>query len=96
MFGKGPSLAAFGLQGLLGDPQIRVSDTGEFNDQWRTIDDDSGDGNALEEKLDQAGLSPTNGFESALWPTFGTGGHTVELSGANQSTGIGLIEFYEY
>jgi len=96
MFGKGPSLAAYGLQGVLGDPQIQVLNTGEFNDQWRTIDDNSGDGDALEEKLIEANFAPAQPAESALWPTFSPGAYTVKLSGANQSTGIGLIEFYEY
>lgn len=96
MFGKGPSLAAFGIQGALSDPQIQVSNSVEYNNDWRTIDDDSGSGNALEEKLDEKHFSPTDSRESALWPTFTPGGYTVQLSGANGSKGIGLIEFYEY
>jgi hypothetical protein len=96
IFGKGPSLAAYGLQGTLADPQIQVLNTGAFNDQWRTMDDNSGSGNALEEKLTEALVAPTQDAESALWPTFTPGFWTVQLSGANQSTGIGLIEFYEY
>jgi hypothetical protein len=106
MFGKGPSLGQFGVTGFLVDPQIQVNTTGEHNNNWTTIDDDSGDGNALEEKLNEALLSPTCRSqtalpdpclkESALWPTFSPGAYTVTLSGVNQSTGIGLIEFYEY
>ena len=88
MFGKGPSLAAFGLQGTLGNPQIQIAGTSLSNDNWKRIDDDSGDGpggcnaaatdacNALQEKLDEAHLSPTNVLESALWPTFTPGGYT--------------------
>jgi hypothetical protein len=96
MFGKGPSLSAYGIQGVLADPQLQVLNTGEFNDQWQTIDNNSGDGDALEEKLVKAGFAPAQAAESALWPTFTPGSYTVSLTGAGQSTGLGLIEFYEY
>lgn len=100
IFGKGPSiplnlLDTPGPSPLLSNPQIQVAG-GASNDNWRTLDDDSGDGHALEEKLDEARFSPLSGLESALWPTFSPGAYTVILSGVNQSTGIGLIEFYEY
>jgi hypothetical protein len=95
IFGKGPSLSAY-VSGFLSDPQIQVYPTGGSNDQWQTIDDDSGDGHALEEKLVEAHFAPTQPAESALWPTFRPGSYTVRLSGANGSTGLGLIEFYEY
>lgn len=108
IFGKGPNLGLLKVQNFLVDPQIQVLDAGgQSNDQWRTIDDDSGDANGLEEKLMEAGRAPTCRSqadlpidpcdkESALWPTFSPGLHTVKLCGANGATGIGLIEFYEY
>jgi hypothetical protein len=34
--------------------------------------------------------------ESALWPTLRPGAYTTVLRGAGGSTGIGLIEFFEY
>jgi hypothetical protein len=98
IFGKGPSLVPFAGDSptiYLTNPYIQVN-TGEHNDDWQTIDDDSGDGNALEEKLDEALFSPVNELESALWLTFSPGLHTVILSGVNEATGVGLIEFYEY
>ena len=100
IFGKGPSiplnlLDTPGPSPLLLDPQIQIAG-GESNDNWQIIDDDSGDRYALEEELDEAGRAPTTIAESALWPTFAPGAQTVILSGVNQTTGIGLIEFYEY
>ena len=97
ILGKGPSLAAYGLQGTLSDPQLQVAG-GDYNNDWRTIDDDSGDHDALEEELGPlySGFAPAVSTESVLWPTFRPGGYTVILSGANGSTGIGLVEFYEY
>jgi hypothetical protein len=90
ILGKGPSLAAFGLQGTLSDPQLSVSNMGQYNDNWATI-------GVLGEELSTAGLAPGNYLESALWPTFApASANTVVLSGANGATGIGSIEFYEY
>jgi hypothetical protein len=77
------------------------------NDSWRTIDDDSpanpslppvplNERVALEEELDGAGFAPTQNLESVLWPTLRPGIYSARLSGAGNSTGIGLIEFYEY
>lgn len=89
ILGKGPSLGAFGLQGTLSDPQLTVSNMGEYNDNWGTI-------GVLQEELSSAGLAPANYLESALWPTFApASANTVILSGANGATGIGLIELYE-
>lgn len=100
IFGKGPSiplnvLDTPGPSPLLLNPQIQIAG-GESNDNWQSIDDDSGDQYALEEELEEAGRAPTSLAESALWPTFAPGVQTVILSGVNQTTGIGLIEFYEY
>ena len=90
------SVAAYGLQGVLADPQLQVLNTGETNDQWPAIDDDSGSGTGLQEELAESGFSPSDTLESALWPTFTPGFYTVKLSGTNGSSGLGLIEFYEY
>ena len=79
----------------MSNPHLQIAG-GADNDNWLTLDDDSGDGTALEEILDEADFAPTHFIESALWPTFTPGAQTVILSGINQSTGIGLIEFYEY
>jgi subtilisin family serine protease len=88
IFGKGPSLAAFHVQGALSDPQLSASN-GEYNDNWASI-------GVLGEELSTAQIAPTNPLESVLWPTFApASGNTVILSGANGATGIGLIEFYE-
>jgi hypothetical protein len=99
IFGKGPSLAQVQLDSsgipFLSDPEIQIAG-GDHNDNWETIDDDSGDNNALEEKLSEEGFAPTDVKESALWPTFSPGAYTVILKGKNDVTGIGLIEFYEY
>jgi hypothetical protein len=82
------------------DPAIVLRDSSgvmiDQNDSWQTIDDDSGSDTGLTEELDEASFGPTDTHESALWPTFRPGSYTVQLSGVNGATGIGLIEFYEY
>lgn len=90
IFGKGPSLPST-IPGRLADPRLDVLTTGASNDQWTTI------GIPLQEELTEAGLAPTYSQESALWPTFQPGSYSVRLRSANQtSTGVGLLEFYEY
>ena len=107
MRGRGPSLAAFGVPGVLADPKIELhGSTGALivsNDQWRDVDGPA-PSTGLEDKLIDAGLAPTclsSGTnncenESVLWPTLVRGTYTTILQGANNGTGIGLIEFFEY
>lgn len=97
---KGPSLAAFGVQGTISNPHLDLYDGNtlvDSNESWQTIDDDSGDHNALEEKLTENGFAPAQDVESVLWPTFPAPAiRTILLSSSDGSTGIGQIEFYEY
>lgn len=87
IFGKGPSLA---VSTPLGDPQIQVSTTGDYNNNYWDVY------GPLQEELGEAGLAPSNGYESALWPTWQPGFYTVVMSGVNNGTGIGQLELYEY
>jgi hypothetical protein len=96
MFGKGPNLAKFGISGVLSNPQIELHNSTAsigFNDQWQDID---GTSTGLEDKLTEANFAPGDPNESALWPTLRQGNYTTILSGVNNGTGIGLVEFYEY
>ena len=97
MRGIGPSLAQYGLPGVLANPYIELhNSTGALiatNDQWRDVD---GTSTGLEDKLTEAGLAPANVNESVLWPTLTQSpGNTTILKGVNNGTGIGLIEFFE-
>jgi hypothetical protein len=102
MFGRGPSLTAKGVTGAVGDTLLHVYEMRngnahfiDSNDHWAAIDDDSGDGNGLQDQLVEAGFAGV-GNESALWPTLRPGTYTAVLSGKNNSEGIGLFEIYEY
>jgi len=49
------------------------------------------------EKTRITGLrAPANPAKSVLWPTFRPGASTVIFYPANGSTGIGLVELFEY
>jgi len=92
--GIGPSLTQFGVAGALGAPRVTV-----FNSAGTPIATNAGwDGSAA--------LSATFGSVGAFALTAGSGDcalilsltagtYTVQLSGANETTGIGLIEVYE-
>jgi hypothetical protein len=106
MFGRGPSLNGF-VSGTLPDPYLELhqninnQDTIiDFNNEWKDLD---GSTTGLEDKLVEPhpGFMPPKGedqyeSESALWPTLQTGTYTAHLKDANNATGLGLIEFYEY
>jgi hypothetical protein len=86
----GPSLAAFGLSGVLSDPTLTIFDsTGTAiasNDNWRD------NVNAID--VQRNSLSPPNERESALVLHLPAGEYTAVVSGANAGTGIGLAEVY--
>jgi subtilisin family serine protease len=97
----GPSLSAYGLQAVLADPQIELRNSSgavlDSNDQWRTFDDTpTYTSKGLEDKLIDAGFAPANNAESALWPTLIQGSYTTIMTGVNNGTGIGLIDFLEF
>jgi predicted outer membrane lipoprotein len=84
----GPSLAAFGVTNALADPVLELHDSngGSFtNDNWRD------DPNAA---LIPASLQPKDPLESATYQTLPPGAYTVIVRGANNTTGVGLVEVY--
>jgi uncharacterized protein (DUF1800 family) len=83
----GPSLP---VAGKLSDPMLELHDaTGAIvasNDNWRT---------SQETAIITAGLALANDLESALIATINPGAYTVVVKGANNSTGVGLMEIYD-
>jgi hypothetical protein len=86
----GPSLASFGVSGVLSDPTLTIYDsTGTAiatNDNWRD------DVNAID--VQRNSLSPPNEQESALVLQLPAGEYTAVVTGANGGTGIALAEVY--
>jgi hypothetical protein len=96
VFGRGPSLAPFGINALP-DTHIELS-------ELRPSDTVPARFIASADDMTSASGEPaSSGFsvqyfdtESALWSTLRPGTYSATLSGAGGTTGVGLIEFYEY
>lgn len=84
----GPSLS--GIAGVLSDPILELHDaTGAIvasNDNWRT---------SQQSALIAAGLAPANDLDSALITTLSPGSYTAVVRGANNETGVALVEVYD-
>jgi cyclophilin family peptidyl-prolyl cis-trans isomerase len=93
--GLGPSLAAFGISNPLVDPVVELHDSTsavlQSNDNW-------GDA-ANQQDVRDLGLQPTSANESAILTTVPSDsngvGYTAVLRGANNGTGVGVVEVYD-
>jgi hypothetical protein len=87
----GPSLSQFGVNGALADPTLTIFDSNSvqvgFNDNW--VNDPN------RQDVIDTGLAPTNDAESALVRTLAPGSYTAKVAGANDSTGVALVEIYD-
>ena len=86
----GPSLAAFGLTGLLQDPTLEVHDASGatifMNDNWR---------DTQEAAIEATGIPPNDDRESAIVATLDPGAYTAIVQGINNTTGTALVEAYD-
>ncbi|HEY2713834.1 MAG TPA: kelch repeat-containing protein [Chthoniobacterales bacterium] len=90
--GIGPSLADQGVSGFLADPVLELhkpDGTVVTNDNWGAVP-------AEKTAIMATTIPPTNSKESAILLTLpvGEGAYTAILSGANNTTGVGLVEAY--
>jgi len=88
----GPSMKVNGnpVAGRLMDPVLELHDSnGQVltNDNWRT--------GGQEGEIEASGLAPSDDRESAIIRTVPAGNFTAVIRGANDTTGIGLIEVYD-
>ena len=87
----GPSLAAAGVTGALGDPAltlVRSADQAVIatNDDWATA--------ANSAAISGLGLAPSDPHESAIMMTLAPGAYTAIVSGSNGTVGVGLVAVY--
>jgi hypothetical protein len=87
----GPSLKSGGqpVPGTLQDPVLELHDSNGAvitNDNWR---------DSQETEIQQSGLAPTDDREAAIIRTVPAGTYTGIIRGANNTTGVGLIEVYD-
>jgi hypothetical protein len=87
----GPSLAAGGVAGVLGDTVLELHDsTGAIvaqNDNWQQ--------SAQMNDIIASTIPPTDFSESAIVATLEPGSYTAVVHGANDTTGVALVEAYE-
>jgi hypothetical protein len=88
----GPSLKVNGnpVVGRLMDPILELHDsngTTLTNDNWRT--------GGQQAEIQASGIAPSDDRESAIIRTVSAGSFTAVIRGANNTTGIGLIEVYD-
>jgi subtilisin-like proprotein convertase family protein len=88
--GIGPSLAQFGLTGVLADPVLELHGPSGFttitNDNWR---------DTQEMAIQATGLAPTNDLESAIYANLAPGAYTAVVKGKNNTSGLALVELYD-
>jgi len=95
--GIGPALRAFGVNGALGDPVLTL--TTALGTIVATNDDWGSATNAFEIITTSATVGafalPPGSKDSALLISLAPGNYTALISGANDTTGIALVEVYE-
>jgi hypothetical protein len=88
--GMGPSLANAGLTNVLDDPVLQLHGSNGAlimqNDNWR---------DTQEAQIQGTGLQPSIDREAAIIATLQPGAYTGILTGRDQTTGVGLVEFYD-
>jgi len=94
----GPTLATYGVTGVLADPQIALFSPASGATAMATNDNWSSAGNAAEiaGAAAQAGaFALASGTkDAALLVTLGAGGYTATVSGVGGTTGTALVEIY--
>jgi hypothetical protein len=86
----GPSLTQFGVNPVLADPQLKIFQNSTMlrqNDNWQSA------ANASE--VTATGLAPTNAKEAAVLIRLEPGNYTTVVDGADNGTGIALVEVFE-
>jgi outer membrane protein assembly factor BamB len=94
--GVGPALAAFGVSGVLANPQLRIfqgSQPFAENDNWSAASNAA----AIASVATSVGAFPLAGgsADAALLLTLPPGSYTAQISGVNNTTGVALVEVYE-
>ncbi len=85
----GPSLAQAGVTNALADPTLELHDASgallASNDDWQ---------DTQEAEITASGRAPTDPNESAIFATLPAGNFTAVVRGADDTTGVALIEVY--
>ena len=86
----GPSLAQFGVPGVLPDPTLELFDSSHnslaFNDNWK---------DSQQAEVAESGHAPQDDHESAMVETLAPGTYTAIVRGVNDTTGAALLEVFD-
>lgn len=103
--GVGPALARFDVPGVLGNPWLRLYQKDKVvaqNDDWETPQPLSGGQNAATAAELASAATSVGAFalsagsaDAALIVALSSGTYTAVLSGANNTTGAGMVEIYQ-
>jgi hypothetical protein len=93
----GPTLAAYGVTGVLADPLLTLYRDGastplQQNDNWITAN--AGSIGLAAAQVGAFSLPP-NSLDSAMLVTLEPGAYTAQVGGVGGTTGIALLEVYE-
>jgi uncharacterized repeat protein (TIGR03803 family) len=90
----GPSLTALGVPGALSNPSLELHNasgaTIAANDDWKLRPD----GSSQQGEIEATTVIPGNDSESSLVQTLAPGSYTVIVRGANNSSGVAVVEAY--
>lgn len=91
----GPSLAGFGIPGVLADPILELHDVSgnviASNNNWKFRDADD---SSQQAEIEATTIPPTNDLESALIATLTSGNYTIVVRGVAGATGVATVEVY--
>ena len=91
----GPSLGPLGVAGAISDPTLELHQTVMGNDVTLAANDNWMEAANMQDIL-ESGLAPTNNLESViLMDSLDPGSYTAIVRGANNTTGVGLVEVYD-
>ena len=88
--GMGPSLAAFGIQGVLLDPVLELRNSNSSvatNDNWVDSPDRA--------QFEGGPFQPGDDRESVVLGTLAAGNYTALLTGKDNAAGVGIVEVYD-
>lgn len=105
--GTGPALLEYGVTGVLADPVLRLHQGSSViaqNDNWGTPQEREGSAAAPASGAEIAAAAhatgafslPPGSKDAAIVITLAPGAYSAVVSGANDSTGAGLVEVYEF
>jgi hypothetical protein len=86
----GPTLAQFGVPGVLQDPVLELYDASNnlvaFDDNWK---------DAQQSEIQASGYAPGDDHEAAIVLTLAPGNYTAIVRGANATVGTALLEVHD-